>query len=387
MAKHMKPIRRVITGTDQQGKSIVNWEGIAPAVHESSFPGRGVTDFWVWNKSPQPLNGVDDAGLWPDEFPGPRGGGHLRTVHWLANDAVDGPIPPLVKPHAPIPAADKRTWDRGGGNNVTVSDTHKTESVDFGIVMEGERGLILDDYETVIKPGDIVIQVGAWHLWDSSRIGCLMAFEMISTKFDAAGHGIQEADPPVMLANPQQVLPEGVKPQRRIITIDKVPGKSTLVADSFSPVVIADPARPGFAIQRMWVIDSHPAKIVPETLHLPNILIPPKQGTVLNVFTFPPDSNWQGKVDKQAVEAFYKSVDAPHISTFGSMANHPYSQNSNTVDFCLVTEGEITLILDTKEIKLLKGEIAVIRGGNHAWCNRSNYPAVVSISSHDSVTE
>ena len=387
MSKKMKAVRRVVTGNDAQGKSLISWDGEAPARHESKFPGRGVTDYWVWNKTPQPSNGAEDASLWPDEFPGPRGGGHLRTVHWLANQDVQGEIPPLVTPHAPVPVADGRSWDRGGGNNVTVSDMHKTESVDFGIVLEGERGLVLDNYKTVIRPGDIVIQVGAWHLWDSSRIGCLMGFDMISAEFDKQGLGLQEEDIPVMLANPDEVLPKGIKPQRRIITIDKEPGKSSLVADSFSPDVILDLARPGFALQRMWVIDSHPAKIVPETLQLPNVLVPPKTGTVLNVFTFPPDSNWSGKVNKAQVEAFYKTVRAPEICTSGTIPNHPYSQKSDTVDFCLVTEGEIFLILDTKETLLKAGEIAVIRGSNHAWSNRSNQPAIVAISSHDAIEE
>jgi hypothetical protein len=190
-----------------------------------------------------------------------------------------------------------------------------------------------------------------------------------------------------MLPKPDQVLPSGVKPQRRIITIDKEPGKSSLVTDSFSPDVIVDPARPGFALQRMWVIDSHPAKIVPETLQLPNVLVPPKTGTVLNVFTFPPDANWGGKVSKEQVEAFYKSARAPEICTSGTIPNHPYSQKSNTVDFCLVTEGEIYLVLDEKETLLKAGEIAVVRGSNHAWSNRSNQPAIVAISSHDAITE
>jgi uncharacterized cupin superfamily protein len=387
MAKKMKAVRRVVTGNDAQGKSVVSWDGDAPARHEGAVPGRGVTDYWVWNKTPQPLNGAADASLWPDEFPGPKGGGHVRTVHWLANDDVEGTVPPLVTPHAPVVSADRRSWDRGGGNGVTHSDMHKTESVDFGIVMEGERGLELDDVTIAIRPGDIVIQVGAWHLWDSSRIGCLMAFDMISAEFDQQGLGLQEEEIPVMLAKPNQVLPHGVKPQRRIITIDKEPGKSSLVADSFSPDVILDPARPGFALQRMWVIDSHPARIVPETLHLPYVLVPPKTGTVLNVCTFPPDSSWSGKVNKAQVEAFYKSARASEICTSGTIPNHPYSQKSNTIDFCLVTEGEIFLILDTKEVHLKKGEFAVIRGGNHAWSNRSSQSATVAISSHDGVTE
>lgn len=387
MTKKMKVLRRVVTGNDSQGKSIIFWDGEALARHDSKFPGRGVTNYWVWNTTPQPLNSSEDAGLWPDEFPGPKGGGHLRTVHWLANHDVDGEIPPLVAPHAPIPVPDGRAWHRGGGNKVTVSDMHKTESVDFGIVLDGERGLELDNYKTIIRPGDIVIQVGAWHLWDSSRIGCLMGFDMISAQFDKQGLGLQEEDIPVMLPKPGQVLPSGVKPQRRIVTIDKEPGISSLVVDSFSPDVIIDLARPGFALQRMWVIDSHPAKIVPETLQLPNVLVPPKTGAVLNVCTFPPDSIWGGRVDKAQVEAFYKAVRAPEICTSGTIPNHPYSQKSDTVDFCFVMEGEIFLILDTKETLLMAGDVAVIRGSNHAWSNRSSQPAIIAISSHDAIKE
>ncbi len=46
-------------------------------------------------------------------------------------------------------------------------------------------------------------------------------------------------------------LPAGVKPVRRIVTIDKEPNKSTLVSDRPAPDVRTDPARPGFA--SMWL--------------------------------------------------------------------------------------------------------------------------------------
>src|ERR1041385_7937441 len=80
----LTPIRRVVTGNDERGRSRVIWDGPAPGTHESKFPGRGHTDFWVWRETPLPLDGAEDAGTWNDEFPGPVGGGHLRGVHWLA---------------------------------------------------------------------------------------------------------------------------------------------------------------------------------------------------------------------------------------------------------------------------------------------------------------
>jgi quercetin dioxygenase-like cupin family protein len=157
------------------------------------------------------------------------------------------------------------------------------------------------------------------------------------------------------------------------------------VSDSASPDVRTDPARPGYALQRVWVIAGHPAPIVPETLQLPNVLIPPKQGTVLNVITFPPDEAWKGKATVEQAKAFYASIGASSIATCGSLPNHPYSQKSNTVDFLVVTEGEITLVLEQGEATLKAGEMGVVRGGNHAFSNRSGKPAVVAISSHDAV--
>ena len=57
MAEGLKPIRRVVTGNDEQGKSYVVWDGPAPNMHEVSMgPGRGHIDFWVWNESPPPLS-------------------------------------------------------------------------------------------------------------------------------------------------------------------------------------------------------------------------------------------------------------------------------------------------------------------------------------------
>ena len=391
MTSKLKDIHRVITGVDSQGQSVVTWEGVAPGKHESKHPGRGHTDFWVWRDTPQPLNGKEDAGLWHDEFPGPRQGGHLRVVHWLSKGDDPSKVPPTVPAHPPKVAAvsgttevvDGRSWDRGGGNNYCVSDNHKTESVDFGIVLEGERIIVLDDYETAILPGDIVVQVGAWHLWDSSRIGCLMAFDMVSSNFHDGGKGLQQGNDPVMLPNPNQKLPAGVKPQRRIVTIDKVEGQSSLVTDSFSPDVRTDPARPGFAMQRVWVINGHPAPIVSETLHLPYLLTPPVKGAVLNSYTIPPDSSWRGKAGVNEAKAYYASLNAASIATCGSIKDHPYSQKSKTVEFAIVTEGELTLVLDHQETTLKAGEIGVIRGGNYAWSNRTGQPAVVVVATHD----
>ena len=383
MATGLTPIRRVVTASDGRGKSRVVWDGPAPQVHETALSGRGHTDFWVWEKTPAPLSGERDDGTLPDDFPGPRGGGHLRVVHWLGRDDPASKGAKLVPFHEPKERPQGRTWDRGGGNNAYSSAMHKTESVDYGIMLTGERKIILDDGELVMQPGDIVFQVGAWHQWDSARLGCLMAFDMISARFVDGPAGTAQGNDATMRAEPNRKLPEGVKPARRIVTIDREPGKSSVVSDGPSPDVRTDPARPGFAWQRMWVTDSAPAKIVYETLHLPHVIEPPANGSVLSVATFPPDAAWKGKMGESEVKAFFRTMGSPGASTYSPQAPHPYMQKTRTLDFCCVLEGEITLVLDTQEVHLKAGEIVVQRGANHAWSNRSGKRAIVAIASHD----
>jgi uncharacterized cupin superfamily protein len=257
---------------------------------------------------------------------------------------------------------------------------HKTETVDYGIMLAGERELILDDRRLVMKPGDVVIQVGAWHQWVMPK-GARMAFDMIAARFVDGLQGLAQGKDAPLRASPK--LPAGVKPVRRIVTIDREPGKSSLVGDGPAPDVRTDPARPGYACARLWVTDSTPAKIVFETLHLPHVLEPPARGSVCRVVTFPPDDGWKGKVGAPQVKAYFEAMGSPGASTYSPLAPHLYMQETRTLDFCIVLEGEIVLVLDTQEVTLKAGEIAIQRGTNHAWSNRSTRPAVVAVMSHD----
>jgi hypothetical protein len=383
MASGLTPIRRVVTGNDEGGRSQVAWDGPAPNSHEASMgSGRGHVDLWTWNEMPAPLSGRDDDGNLKYTFAGPPEGGHCRVVQIRPRlpDYDAAKDPEAAGPHPVKPRPNSRgTWERGD-NNAYSSTMHKTETVDYGITLSGERGLILDDGELTMMPGDCVVQVGAWHKWTMPK-GAMMAFSMIGARFVDGPQGLAQGNDRPMRANP--TLPAGVKPVRRIVTIDREPGKSSLVSDGPSPDVRIDPARPGFACARMWVTDSTPAKIVHETLHLPSVLVPPARGTVFNVFTFPPDAAWRGRAGPAEAKSFFAAMGAPGAATGTAATPHPYMQKTRTLDFCVVTEGEIVLVLDTAEVTLRRGETALVRGQNHAWSNRSGRPAVVAIVSHD----
>ena len=382
----LKPVRRVVTGNDASGKSKVIWDGPAPNMHDASMGvGRGHIDFWVWNENRPRLSGASDDGNLSYDFPGPPQGGHWRLVQGPGRPRNYDPAQDkeIVAPHPSKEVPTGRRWDRGG-NNAYSGGMHKTETVDYAIIIDGERTLVLDDGEIEWRPGDIVIDVGAWHQWSSrNEDGGRVAFDMIAARFVDGPVGLAQGNDAIMRADPGQKLPPGVKPARRIVVTDREPGKSCLVSDGPSPDVRTDPARPGFALQRMWVTDGTPAKIALESLHLPHVLEPPAGGSVMNVFTFPPDAGWKGRVGAAEVQAYFRAVGAPGASTYSPQAPHPYMQKMRTMDFAIVQEGEIVLVLDTQEVRLNTGDFAVVRGSSHAWSNRSSKPAVVAIASHD----
>jgi mannose-6-phosphate isomerase-like protein (cupin superfamily) len=171
---------------------------------------------------------------------------------------------------------------------------------------------------------------------------------------------------------------------RRIVVVDEN-DKSRAIADGPSPDVRTDPARPGFVSARMWVSDSTPVKLkgLRETLNAPHTIEPPSGGSVCRVVTFPPDASYQRHNGAGEVQAYFASMGSPAASTYSPDAPHPYMQKTRTLDFCLIIEGEITLVLDTEEVVLKAGDTVVQRGTNHAWSNRSDRNCMIAFSSHD----
>lgn len=171
---------------------------------------------------------------------------------------------------------------------------------------------------------------------------------------------------------------------RRVVVADQGE-QSKVIADGPSPDIRTDPARPGFKLSRMWVSQDSPVRLknLRESLHLPHTLEPPPSGSTCYMITFPSDSAFRGKVGAHEVASYFASVDSPNASTYSADAPHPYMQKTRTLEFCLVLEGEITLVLDTEEVALKAGDTVVQRGTNHAWSNRSGKPCVIAFSSHD----
>jgi mannose-6-phosphate isomerase-like protein (cupin superfamily) len=172
---------------------------------------------------------------------------------------------------------------------------------------------------------------------------------------------------------------------RRVVCVNDGDGRGTAIEDGPTPDMRTDPGRPGYSLARIWVADRTPARIrgVRETLDLPHVLVPPARGSVCRIETIPPDAAWRSSVNERAARSFFEAVGAPDVSTY--TPEQPYMHQTQTLDFCLILEGEVTLVLDTQEVDVKAGDTVIQRGTNHAWSNRSERPCVIAISSHDGV--
>jgi hypothetical protein len=174
-----------VTGNDAQGRSRVLFDSAAPGVKASAFKkGTGMTDIWTFDTCPAPLSGERDDGNLPFHFEPPAAGGRLRIVQSDPKphdyDAAQDTY--VTAEHPPRRTAGG-TWERGGQNLYTTR-IHKSETLDYGILLSGERVLVTDAGRHLLKPGDVVVQIGSWHAWAETDRGSQMAFVMMAATFD-----------------------------------------------------------------------------------------------------------------------------------------------------------------------------------------------------------
>ena len=179
----VRPIRRVVTGNDAQGRSKVLFDSAAPNVNPNAFKkGTGMTDIWVFDNCPATISGERDDGNLPFHFEPPPNGGHLRIVQSDARRAdYDAAKDTYITPMHPPKKTPGGTWERGNQNLFTTR-IHKSATIDYGILLNGERTMVLDDGEYHLKPGDCVIDLAAWHAWRNIHAGT-MAFVFVAATF------------------------------------------------------------------------------------------------------------------------------------------------------------------------------------------------------------
>jgi mannose-6-phosphate isomerase-like protein (cupin superfamily) len=176
-------VRRIVTGHDEAGNAIIISDGMPERV-ESVGP-NGPVFYEIWNTRETPAR-IDRHGGEPAEtgivLKPPSRGTRIRVLDIAPEDEemASSDAEAAHKLFERISAADAST--HAGGKHPYM---HRTETIDYGIVLEGEITLIVDKGETVVRPGDIVIQKGTNHAWaNRSGRNCRIAFILIDGKFE-----------------------------------------------------------------------------------------------------------------------------------------------------------------------------------------------------------
>ncbi len=156
-------IRRIVSGHNAQGKSIfiIDDKVAVPAGRRSST-GTSVVELWQTDSTPADNSGAKDPTEHPFRLPPPANGSVFRVVEY----------PPDKDRFAAMSAQDwssdakNQGYHRDAGN-ARHAGFHKTDTIDYAIVVEGEIVALMDEGEKVMKQGDVLIQRGTSHAWSN----------------------------------------------------------------------------------------------------------------------------------------------------------------------------------------------------------------------------
>jgi mannose-6-phosphate isomerase-like protein (cupin superfamily) len=135
------------------------------------------------------------------------------------------------------------------------------------------------------------------------------------------------------------------------------------------------PSFPGLALTDLWETKGAPARNdgAGDAAERPIRLEPPRNGTILRIVEFPPDSTRPKHSDGSAG---FKAIGAGHAQDRHSA--DPMMHKTATVDYIIVLKGEIHAIMEKGEKLLRPGDILVQRGTNHSWSVRGNEPCIIA---------
>lgn len=162
----------------------------------------------------------------------------------------------------------------------------------------------------------------------------------------------------------------------RVVTGHDASGAAIVSSDGPLPTVTELKAIPGTVFHEVWSTGATPAVVdngADPTLGA-LMLPPPRHGTRIRFVDIPPDTAELHARSADSLRAGFSEIGDAGASTARAGAPHPLMHRTETVDYGVLIEGEITLVLDDGEVKLTPGSVVVQRGTNHAWANRSGKP-------------
>ena len=153
-------MRRIVTGHNEEGKSIITIDG--PPARSLSENEGGLYE--LWNTDGKEINTLDDIDRADSEvlLSPPDGGTKFR--YFQINPTPEGVPADLIE------AATAAAFEKMGAAHHRVDTTrhpamHKTKTIDYIILLKGDVTLLLDEEEVDLKPFDVVVQRGTNHAW------------------------------------------------------------------------------------------------------------------------------------------------------------------------------------------------------------------------------
>ena len=162
---------------------------------------------------------------------------------------------------------------------------------------------------------------------------------------------------------------------RRVVTGHDPSGKAVVLADGAPPHVTRPPHQPGLAFHELWNTAATPCPISfhePEPTDRHRTTAPPAGGTVIRIVDIPPEGADGPDFDKETARALFEQVGLGANAEHTIPGRHPLMHRTRSVDYGVVLEGQIVLVLDDSEVVLERGDIVVQRGTIHAWTNRTD---------------
>jgi hypothetical protein len=178
--EQLRPLRRIVTGDDAEGRSGIVEDAPAKAVRTvAERPGYRSVNLWRTVGVPIPIAAADDIAAHQGILP-PKNGTILRIIDFPPESA--DPEERRRRIHATFHGMYKdATHDKRDGAHPGM---HRTETVDYAIVLEGEIWAVMDKGETLMKAGDVLIQRGTNHAWaNRSDRTARICFVLMDGKF------------------------------------------------------------------------------------------------------------------------------------------------------------------------------------------------------------
>ena len=176
---------------------------------------------------------------------------------------------------------------------------------------------------------------------------------------------------------------------RRVVTGHDKNGVAIIESDQVATQALARPNRPGVRLTNFWITDQTPAEYVgpTETCLGPLTLKPPPRGSVFRCVEFmPEDPEVMAQLSSEDGAAAFAEMGAGDNVVRGG--RHPWMHRTDSVDYGIVLNGEIWMLMDNEknDVLLKAGDVVVQRGTNHAWANRGTEPCTIMFVLIDGVT-